>query len=358
MRSPRPAGATASGDGLRGGPSDHVDPLQPRHAPVRSPDGPAIPRRDPRGPRRAVRDPDRRCPCSATSSAPRPGSSSASPAPLIERRAMRPDVGHQDAGRPRTSRPHWGARGSSALPSSPSASPATREDGLMAARARARRLHRLPRHLPAIRSLGEEHAAHMKTRPEDPPRPSLGVYLLAIVVAVLASSAATRRDNKEFQPQNEFKLDTWINLPGPFDINKAVLYLVIAGAADGRARCSTSRAACRRARTGCRRPSRSLFTLMRDNITRGNMDDQMAAKWFPFIGTLFLFIWFSNLIGYIPLPTNTETVRRLRRRRSRRSRSTRRPRTSRSRSCSRWSSSSPTTSRASAPRASSATSRA
>jgi F-type H+-transporting ATPase subunit a len=45
---------------------------------------------------------------------------------------------------------------------------------------------------------------------------------------------------------------------------------------------------------------------MRDNITRGNMDDRMARKWFPFLGTLFLFIWFSNLIGYIPLPTNTE----------------------------------------------------
>jgi F-type H+-transporting ATPase subunit a len=49
----------------------------------------------------------------------------------------------------------------------------------------------------------------------------------------------------------------------------------------------------------------SLYLLMRDNITRGNMDDAMARKWFPFIGTLFLFIWFSNLIGYIPLPTNT-----------------------------------------------------
>jgi F-type H+-transporting ATPase subunit a len=48
------------------------------------------------------------------------------------------------------------------------------------------------------------------------------------------------------------------------------------------------------------------FTLMRDNITRGNMDNRMAAKWFPFIATLFLFIWFSNMIGYLPLPTNTE----------------------------------------------------
>jgi F-type H+-transporting ATPase subunit a len=49
----------------------------------------------------------------------------------------------------------------------------------------------------------------------------------------------------------------------------------------------------------------TIFGLMRDNITRGNMDDRMAAKWFPFIGALFLFIWFSNLIGYLPLPTNS-----------------------------------------------------
>jgi F-type H+-transporting ATPase subunit a len=48
-----------------------------------------------------------------------------------------------------------------------------------------------------------------------------------------------------------------------------------------------------------------LFSLMRDNITRGNMSDEMAAKWFPFIGALFLFIWYCNLIGYLPLPTNS-----------------------------------------------------
>ena len=36
------------------------------------------------------------------------------------------------------------------------------------------------------------------------------------------------------------------------------------------------------------------------------MPDDMAAKWFPFLGTLFLFIWYCNLIGYIPLPTNSE----------------------------------------------------
>jgi F-type H+-transporting ATPase subunit a len=49
-----------------------------------------------------------------------------------------------------------------------------------------------------------------------------------------------------------------------------------------------------------------IFGLMRDNITHGNMPDSMAAKWFPFLGTLFLFIWYSNLIGYLPLPTNSQ----------------------------------------------------
>jgi F-type H+-transporting ATPase subunit a len=45
---------------------------------------------------------------------------------------------------------------------------------------------------------------------------------------------------------------------------------------------------------------------MKGNIAEGNMDRRTAAKWFTFVGTLFLFIWFSNMIGYFPLPTNTE----------------------------------------------------
>ena len=56
----------------------------------------------------------------------------------------------------------------------------------------------------------------------------VGFYLISLV-GILLIFGFTRRDNEEFQPQNEFKLDSWVNLPGPFDINKAVLYLVIAG---------------------------------------------------------------------------------------------------------------------------------
>ncbi len=133
---------------------------------------------------------------------------------------------------------------------------------------------------------------------------AFGFYALSLLLIVVIFGF-TRRDNEEFQPQNEFKLDTWIDLPGPFDINKAVMYLVIAGILT----CVTMIWIAKRMQA---RPNKVqtavevLYSLMRDNITRGNLDDRMARKWFPFIGALFLFIWFNNLIGYIPLPTNTE----------------------------------------------------
>ena len=129
-----------------------------------------------------------------------------------------------------------------------------------------------------------------------------GVYLLlAIGAAVFLGSAGK---NTEFKPQNEFRLDTWFSI-GPIHFNKAVLYLVLAGIL-------TVWTMVYVARRMQARPNRVqtavefLYGLMRDNITRGNMDDRMAAKWFPFIGAVFLFIWYSNLIGFIPLPVNSE----------------------------------------------------
>ena len=131
------------------------------------------------------------------------------------------------------------------------------------------------------------------------------LLLVTILVAVLFGSAG---ENDEFQPQNEFKLDPWIPLQlGPIDmsINKAVLYLFLACAA-------TTLTMMWVARRMQDRPNRvqtaveAAYDLTRNNITRGNMDDRMAAKWFGFTAALFFFIWFSNILGYIPLPVNTE----------------------------------------------------
>jgi len=131
----------------------------------------------------------------------------------------------------------------------------------------------------------------------------LGVYLAGAIALVAIYGWHSQR-NASFEPQNEFKLDTWVNL-GIFSINKAVLYLVLAAVAT----CASMIYIARRMQ---QRPNKVqtavevLYNLMHDNITGGAMDRKMAAKWFPFIGALFLFIMFSNLVGYIPLPTNTE----------------------------------------------------
>ena len=129
------------------------------------------------------------------------------------------------------------------------------------------------------------------------------VAAFALLLAVPASAMALNI-NESYRPQDEFKLDPWFSV-GPIEFNKAVFYVLVATALT----CVTMIYAARHMRA---RPNRfqtaieSAYTLMRDNITRGNMPDDMAAKWFPFIATIFLFIWFSNILGYLPLPTNTE----------------------------------------------------
>jgi F-type H+-transporting ATPase subunit a len=114
--------------------------------------------------------------------------------------------------------------------------------------------------------------------------------------------------NNNYQPQNEFKLDPWISIKlGPIDmsINKAVLYLVIAAVL-------TTFTMVYIAKRMADRPNlvqtavEWAYTFTTNDIVGTNMDTRMARKWFPFIATLFFFILFSNMIGYIPLPTNSE----------------------------------------------------
>jgi F-type H+-transporting ATPase subunit a len=133
------------------------------------------------------------------------------------------------------------------------------------------------------------------------------ILLLGILVGAIFGNEGR---NEEFKPQNEFKLDPWISLKlGGLDmsINRAVLYLVLACIA-------TVVTMTWIARRMAAKPNRvqtaveAAYDLTNNNITKGNMDPKMAAKWFPFIATLFFFIWFSNMLGYIPLPTSHEKV--------------------------------------------------
>ena len=147
---------------------------------------------------------------------------------------------------------------------------------------------------------------------EDPPhRRSLKTTLLALLavwiggIVVLAAVYGVKgHRNKVYKPQNEFKLHNYVNL-GIFSINQAVLYLFLAGVLT----CVTMIYIARRMQQRPNSVQTAVELIFQPDARqhrRRQHGPRMAAKWFPFIATLSLFIFFSNLVGFIPLPTNTE----------------------------------------------------
>jgi F-type H+-transporting ATPase subunit a len=139
----------------------------------------------------------------------------------------------------------------------------------------------------------------------------LGALAYIAVPVLLVVIFGNEGKNEEFKPQNEFKLEPWLSIKVggiDFSINRAVFYLALASAL-------TIFVMVWIARRMQQKPNRvqtaieMAYDLTRNNITGGNLDPRIATRWFPFLATLFFFLWFSNVIGYLPLPTNTgETV--------------------------------------------------
>lgn len=134
----------------------------------------------------------------------------------------------------------------------------------------------------------------------------LGLYLAVAVLLLLAFGSDGK--NEAFKPQNEFKLEPWVSieLAGiDFSINKGVLYLFLASALTILTMVWISRRM-------VDRPNRvqaaveMAYDLTKNTITGGSLQGKTAARWFPFIAALFFWIWFSNMLGFLPLPINTE----------------------------------------------------
>jgi F-type H+-transporting ATPase subunit a len=129
----------------------------------------------------------------------------------------------------------------------------------------------------------------------------IGVWIGGTVVLYIIFGKGKK--DPSYPPQDEFRLHKYVDL-GIFSINQAVIYLFMAGILT----CVTMIYVARRMQ---QRPNRVqtlvelIFQGLQNNIVGVSMDRKMAARWFPFIATLALFIFFSNLVGFIPLPTNT-----------------------------------------------------
>lgn len=135
---------------------------------------------------------------------------------------------------------------------------------------------------------------------------AIGGWLLIVVLLLVIFGNEGK--NEEFKPQNEFKLHPWISIHiGPVDlsINRAVFYLMLASGLTITTMVWISRKM-------QQRPNKTqaaveiAYDVAKNNITRGNIASaDVATRWFPFISGLFFFILFANIIGYLPLPTNT-----------------------------------------------------
>lgn len=108
-----------------------------------------------------------------------------------------------------------------------------------------------------------------------------------------------------FSPIDEFKLTKYATI-GPISIDKGVLFVLLTAVI-------TIGVMWWVARRMQMRPNRTqtLVEWLYDfslEMTRENMDERLARRYFPLVATLFVFIMVTNLIGYIPLPLETDNT--------------------------------------------------
>ena len=109
----------------------------------------------------------------------------------------------------------------------------------------------------------------------------------------------------DFAPEEEFRLDTWVDL-GILSINKAVVALWVGAAVTillgiWIMRFGLSLRPSRRQTVG-----ESVYELVQGQIAEGSLPSKAIGKWFPYVASLFLFIWFLNMISFVPLPISNE----------------------------------------------------
>jgi F-type H+-transporting ATPase subunit a len=135
--------------------------------------------------------------------------------------------------------------------------------------------------------------------------------LLAVVLFALAfPQAAFARG--EFDPVKEFEQHEWVSIHlGPLDlsITKAVVYLMLAtvltifiGIFLMRVRVRAGGEAGVRQTIG-----EQIYEVAQVQIAEQGLPSKAIHRWFPYVASLFLFIFVVNLLGFIPLPLTGET---------------------------------------------------
>ena len=133
--------------------------------------------------------------------------------------------------------------------------------------------------------------------------------LLTVVLFALAfPQAALARGT--FDPTKEFEQHEWVPIHlGPLNlsITKAVAYLML-----GTVLTILLGIVLMRVRLGVQPGVRQtigeqIYEVAQTQIAEQGLPSKAIARWFPYVASLFLFIFVVNLLGFIPLPLTGET---------------------------------------------------
>ena len=108
-----------------------------------------------------------------------------------------------------------------------------------------------------------------------------------------------------FNPADEFELKQWVAIHlGPLDlsINKAVVYLALSAAVTIFLGIFMMRSRLALLPGKRQTVGEAIYELAQTQIAEQGLPSKAIGRWFPYVATLFLFIFTMNLVGFIPLP--------------------------------------------------------
>jgi F-type H+-transporting ATPase subunit a len=109
----------------------------------------------------------------------------------------------------------------------------------------------------------------------------------------------------DFNPVSEFTdfvHNPYVTLPLGLDINKAVVYMWMAALLATLLTLFAVRRSLKVRPDNRQTVAEIVYDLAQNQVARGGLPEEGMRIWFPYVATLFVFIWMMNLIGFIPLP--------------------------------------------------------
>ena len=135
--------------------------------------------------------------------------------------------------------------------------------------------------------------------------------LLLMLLASPAMAFAASSDEEDFKPVEEFIVEPWFDLEiGPLNIgiSKAVVYLWLAALIAVILTLWIVRGGLRVQPKRTQTVVETFYTFAETNIGKATLPKSAYTRWFPYVATLFIFIWIINIISFIPLPLDTHNT--------------------------------------------------